>query len=499
MSGQCPIHIFPEDQHCCESVLVDVPFEYRNDIKAKYAHKYHSEGRREANLQMLDVQGKVEGGRLSLDYDDLAEVAESRANLCIRMTALAGYIFAQKCGIKPPKSKNERSIYLQLVDPKWWHGKLIRKQRKDIELFSIQNGFVQKLVSPYCSSIAFEGMRRRDEINQQRMAETKLVCGGEEITLLDAWKSSTSNPYNRFVELVTRIKGFEEIADGKGHQASFITITAPSKFHAYLSNGNKNPKYKGAKPIETHQHLMGIWKKVRAQFSKKNIDVYGLRIVEPHHDATPHYHMVVFGSEGDLQEANNIMLDYFTKEDNEELRGNTSIRFKAENIDKGRGSAVGYIIKYLAKNIAAESMNKKVGDDFEAGTPVIETSHKVVAWARIWGIRQFTFFGGAGVTVWRELRRHKVEFDDSLLEQLRQYAHKSDWGKYQSLMEEVQVKPYQIETFDDETGELRLNAYEEPISRIKGVKVGEKVYITRFKEWKKVMPIKKDNPLDLYH
>ena len=490
MSGLPPVRIRPEDNYFVDSILSNVPVEYRDTIKADHASKYHADGQRVANLHLLDIKSITENKRLNLDWDDIQVLADYRANLCLQMTAENGVLFVESCGIEAHKSKNEKSVYLRLISPNWWRRKLFIKQRRDRELFAIQSGYVHKLASPYCSQVAFEQIRQQDEINQQLMAEIKLVSGDEEITLLDAWKSSTSNPYNRFVELVTRIKGFEEYASDRSHEASFLTITAPSKFHAYNHKGFKNPKYAGASPRDTHQHLMGVWQKIRAQFSKQDIEVYGLRIVEPHASATPHYHMVLFGTDSHLKQAHSIMADYFTQEDKAEINGKTDIRFKVENIDKSKGSAVGYVIKYLAKNIVSEAVNMKVGEDFETGTPTAETSHKVVAWARIWGIRQFTFFGGAGVTVWRELRRHKTEFDSSLLEQLRQHAHETEWNKYQSLMETLDVKPYQVEAFNASTGELVTNAYEEPISRMKGIQDDSGVHITRLKEWSVVMPSK---------
>ena len=76
-------------------------------------------------------------------------------------------------------------------------------------------------------------------------------------------------------------------------------------------------------------------------------------------------------------------------------------RFKVERIDPAKGSAVGYVAKYVSKNIDGEGVDR----DEETGAPGKDSAPRVVAWARTWNIRQFQFFGVPPITPTRELYR----------------------------------------------------------------------------------------------
>lgn len=77
-----------------------------------------------------------------------------------------------------------------------------------------------------------------------------------------------------------------------------------------------------------------------------------------------------------------IFAKYARKENAEEMTGKEArrARFFAKVIDWSRGSAAGYIAKYVSKNIDGggyQVQGDLEGGDFDAVTP----SHRVEAWA----------------------------------------------------------------------------------------------------------------------
>lgn len=59
-------------------------------------------------------------------------------------------------------------------------------------------------------------------------------------------------------------------------------------------------------------------------------------------------------------------------------------RFVVERIDPAKGSAVGYVAKYVSKSIDGEG----VGIDNETGEAGASSASRIVAWARLWGNRR---------------------------------------------------------------------------------------------------------------
>jgi hypothetical protein len=302
---------------------------------------------------------------------------------------------------------------------------------------------------------------------------------GDSISLKDASDSNVSNPVNKRNELMCRLSGMEAYADKHGYKATFITITAPSRMHAVLRVGKANPKYDNTSASEAHQFLSGQWAKVRASLARDKIDYFGMRVVEPHHDGTPHWHLLVFVKPEQMYTLEKTLESYALEVDGDEM-GAKKHRFTVERINKSKGSAVGYVAKYIAKNVDGYGVDK---DHY--GKPANEAAERICEWSGLHGIRQFQQFGGPPVTVWREARRIALskQYDETLLSVLCA-ADNGDWCAFMEAMSGANVsrnnRPVTLyREFIEEEGQ-----YIEPIGYvIKGLCCNGEIYISREHEW----------------
>ncbi|ELI9011314.1 replication endonuclease [Klebsiella aerogenes] len=295
---------------------------------------------------------------------------------------------------------------IRMFNEVWWRGRLRRAAAAWREHLQIAVGNVSKKRHPYASKGCVTDWREQKRRTREFLKGLELEDeDGNRISLIEKYDGSVANPAIRRCELMTRIRGFENICNELGYVGEFYTMTAPSKYHATTKAGYRNSKWNGSSPADTQGYLTGLWARIRAKLHREEIRIFGIRVAEPHHDATPHWHMLMFMLPEDVERVRRIIRDYAWQEDGHELSSDKArkARFHAEAIDPEKGSATGYVAKYISKNIDGYALDGETDD--ESGESLKETAPAVSAWAARWHIRQFQFIGGAPVTVYRELRR----------------------------------------------------------------------------------------------
>lgn len=388
----------------------------------------------------------------------------------------------------------------------WWRGRLRRVAATWREHLQIAVGNVSKKKNTYASKNCVTDWREQKRRTREFLKGLDLEDeDGNRISLIEKYDGSVANPAIRRCELMTRIRGFENICNELGYVGEFYTLTAPSKYHATTKAGYRNSKWSGASPADTQNYLTGIWARIRAKLHREDVRIFGIRVAEPHHDGTPHWHMLMFMLPEDVEYVRSIVRKYAWKEDRHELKSDKSkkARFHAESIDPEKGSATGYVAKYISKNIDGYALDDETDD--ESGELLKETAPAVSAWAARWHIRQFQFIGGAPVTVYRELRRladtetaHGLSVEFAAVHDA---ADAGDWAGYVNAQGGPFVRRDDLQVRTLYEPRTELNQYGEETVCIKGVydsSIGAgSPILTRLTQWKIVPKRAVDLAVDL--
>ncbi len=323
----------------------------------------------------------------------------------------------------------------RLKDPAYWRRVLRHDIGRILEYVQINAGTVHRRADAYVSNETLHRFRAQRRRNALAMENTTLENEqGLKLTQAELSARNVSNPAIQRAELMTRIKGYELIGMDLGHAALFFTVTAPSKYHPYKQVGKwkvaRNRKWEQAgrpTPRDTQQYMNEAWQRTRAMLKKEGIEIYGFAMREPHHDATPHWHLLIWCHPDHADRLTAIYREQAIREDRHELKDDISPRFKVEPIDPAKGGATAYVSKYISKNIDGAFEFT----DQESGLDSATAAERVRAWASCWGIRQFQAVGGPPVGIWRELRRlDPAGLLDSLICEAAKAADAGDWAEF---------------------------------------------------------------------
>lgn len=404
------------------------------------------------------------------------------------------------------------SAISRLIKDEWWVNQLKAQRMRWREALLIAAGEVNKDRSPYASKMAIRDVhaRRLANLEYLKSCELENKVTGERIDLISKVMGSISNPEIRRMELMNTIAGIERYAASVGDVGMFITLTTPSKYHPTRQVGKGNSKTvqlnhgwndTAFTPKDGQRYLCRIWSLMRTAFKDNDLEVYGMRVVEPHHDGTPHWHMMLFCKPGQRKTINEIMRRYALKEDGHE-KGAAKQRFESRHLNQG--GAAGYIAKYVAKNIDGYALDGQL--DHDTGKPLKDTAAAVTAWASTWRIPQFKPIGLPTMGAYRELRKLPrgvsiaSEFDDRV-EAARAAADEGEFDLYiiaqggANMPRDAQAVRVARKATDE------VNDYEEDIERVVGIYAPHlgagHIRITRSADWRIVPKALAVEPLTL--
>ena len=446
-------------------------------------------------LAAKDVALRASFAHLAFDDCELQHRASSHARACYRISSggpleralRVACDYTRRQGIVPPKPGKRgltpTGCVNRLSADRWWRRALRRTYLRKAEESLRAEGFVHRGESLYVSAAALQAVIDRD-VRNLHLLEKALATNdlGQSFSLAELSGRNTSNPVIRRAELMVRARGCEDYAKQNGHVARFFVVTLPSRFHCRDEHGRRVLKFDGSTPKDGQRWLNTQWQRVRASLHRKCIACYGLRTAEPHHDGTPHWNVLVFAAPADMGAIASAIEEHFLLSDSPDELGARARRIRCIEIDPTKG-ATAYITKYISKGIDGF----RVGvdhEDTDRQRDAAETCVRVEAWARIHGIRQFQFFGGPAVSIWRELRRLGRP-SLGVIEEARQAADVADWCGFLRAMGGVQpcsgARPIRLH----KVYEGAVGMYGDRLGpTVVGIESDELVEVTRIREWR---------------
>ncbi len=502
--------ISADDQRCINRYFSQFPDDIHVLLWEQYCRIHNSLGSRNANLflKTLDV-GKWSKSNFSYSKDRLAaltkEAIDSASSTRAALKAGRKIFIAED--VSPPIGKSSAGTLARMVDPDVWERKLKKRSKQKTDKAVRDKGRIFREGEVYSSDYTVNQYIERQKDSKEFLKRQQVISNaGDELSLATIAASTVANPAHRRAEMMTRMHGTEEIAKEMGLVCLFVTFTAASIYHPkrfvkqgagkkqgyFINNPNFKPvlerKDKKGKIVKTpntpkaaQAFIKRIMNRSIAQFKRDNLDYLGYKVVEPHHDGTPHWHSALFVRPEDKQAVSEILTHYALQEQGDE-RGAKKHRIEIKDHDPKQGSVTGYMAKYISKGISGCD----VGEDYETGLDAEDSTVRLLAWKSLWAIRQFGFFGSPSVTVWRELRRLREPLTHPTLEKVRLAADAGHWDIFAKLMKANRITLKMVVAKDAE-GRVKKNKYGEVIERVFGLNVdgltGLEVIRTRFKEW----------------
>lgn len=361
--------------------------------------------------------------------------------------------WAQKLLKAPVPGKTMAAKMARVSDARFWRRSIRIILMREREHFFLRLRLVGRSAEAYVSDVQLFNRLGQLKRQAQWMQNTVLLPRnlelGKKLKKIPTLADVASSPSTRFAKLYTFVNAMDAIAVEKKLATGMLTLTLEPQWHPNPSHGHNS--WNGASPREAHQSLAQRWQSVLRDLDRLGIGISGLRVVEPHKDACPHWHIWLLYLPEHEQQILEVVMRYFpNKLKVRGVRGGkgsttgsdtmfdslTALKARASRalthakegaqvelarIDRRISSGASYAMKYLLKTVdAGDEFNKGVGlfPETNSGSSKAQlearnrkreqhaaTSKRVDAYRSLWGINAAQLFGVAkSLTAWDELR-----------------------------------------------------------------------------------------------
>lgn len=338
--------------------------------------------------------------------DDIRDEAESRAE---RGQFLLNLYRSAGVDITPADR--------EAADARYWRRK-IRRQVLDAQAHFDTALRLARESSPFASRFTLSAYRER-QMRAKAWAKATFVKlpNGDELEMEVIQEASRKA---RLAQVYATTKAMEALGETYHFVPLFLTLTLPGCFHPRTTFGVTNGSSASNDnwihgPKSQMEALNGAWRRFRARLAKTSEmrQFYGLKVIEPHKDGTPHMHALLWVPRT-YSDDNLSSVDLVTRHLQAVLPGEHATKIeeisaeaataKAKKTGKQVQSAApsSYVLKYILK-----SLNVSAAEAAEIGMQVAEDvadeehifgdgADRYKAWACARRIRRFDFIGVSG-------------------------------------------------------------------------------------------------------
>ena len=348
---------------------------------------------------LLDgLTGVIPHARLAgLSDDEVREEAEKRAKY-----ARADY--AERCqiyeitGLPAPV---ETPAELRAQDSHWHRRDIRRTAGLARQHLASALGTIGRGGANYADSYSLARRREQDESAKIWAVSRELVTpDGNRIPLSDVIQSAREGQGYRLGAISA---GLDDYATENGLTPIRITITLPAVWHPNPTKGRKTWT-PDRDPKTTDDTLRLLWGKFRARLAKSRIKIHGLRVWEPHRDAVPHLHALLYVQPEQIAEVDRHLLALCPD------TGAKRVASELTVIDTKRCRGSTYISKYIRKTLNTKITQDETHDDDDDDHLTRDNFDRVRAVASERGWRRFAFLGVHGIQrIWQRLNSATAE------------------------------------------------------------------------------------------
>lgn len=382
---------------------------------------------------------------IEMNRDQLKKAAVSLANLqCKSMSEkikTAEAILGSKL-----LGDTVASQFSRCCNAAFWRRALVTRVARAREQVFLRLGLVGEHLEKYASDSNIDAREFQLRAQQNWMNNTFLTPkkkeGSTDEGAPDVSRIPLVNviqtPEARFAKLYSFLKAMEILGEESNLSSAMLTITLEPQWHSNPCRGTK--KWNGKSPREAHQSFCKRWQAIVRDLHRKNIRLSGLRVVEPHLDACPHYHIwLLYRPEHEAQIMLGIM-QYFPDRlkvvtadrspANEvthkrviyinrsklvrraplpcTVKTRSQVEFSKINpyVCKGAGYVTKYLMMTLPVNFEGGEMVGSLRNEDSDSSKKSGSLERVDSYRSIWGMNRGQLFGVAKcLTVWDQLRK----------------------------------------------------------------------------------------------